>query len=103
VIETATKPFDWDALVAPIESAATPARARSAVWTVLRGLRSHHWRLNVPDQRQEYLNIMQLVDSCSWAAGLTREFREHALNTDAARRGARWHAMLDHQDLAISK
>lgn len=67
--------LDYDALVRPIETARTPAEARSAVWAVLRDVK---YSLG-PDQHSR--NIIAAIDAAAWQAGLLFSFRANAIRT----------------------
>jgi len=61
--------IDYDALVAPIEQAATAAEARSAVWAALRLIKHHYGDLDA----------VAVIDAAVWTAGLSEGFRANAV------------------------
>jgi hypothetical protein len=68
-MDTLIQPFDYDALVAPIEQAADSRTRHSAVWDALRDIRGeyNHW------------NRVAAIDAAAWAAGVSARFRANAV------------------------
>lgn len=67
--------IDLDALVSPIELAETAADARAAVWAVLKTIRNR----TMPKQAMR--NLLAVIDTAAWVAGLSEGFRGNAYCT----------------------
>jgi hypothetical protein len=77
---TMNRPFDFDALVEPIEKAETPKEARSAVWQVLREVKRAYWHSG--DQLPAR-DMLAVVDAAAWQRGVSDSFRSFTVNQTA--------------------